>query len=189
MHFHDSRRGGLKRWKTLEKERDNKFQFCSVPMEEGRLARFQNQQNRSRRMSRNYALIRSVIKVRNYSTRMAKSGHVQSENDARLSPFIRSTPRRSTLSFVHSFVSSFFDSCLPRSIKRRGTRVPIPFLLSTIPSNDFVSPRNVSPDVRIPMLRSYIVECVWSVYGARCFRDFVRHRGCNPILGESGRQI
>lgn len=127
-------------------------------MEEGRIGTIPKSAM-GRGMSRNYAL----IKVRNYSR---KSGHVQSGNNAllspsRLSPFVRFTPRRSTRSFISTLLRLF-----QRSIKRRGTeeRSSIPF---HDPLQRFRFPRNVSPDVRIPTLRSYIVECVRSVYGAR----------------------
>lgn len=129
-------------------------------MEEGRIGTIPKSAM-GRGMSRNYAL----IKVRNYSR---KSGHVQSGNNAllspsRLSPFVRFTPRRSTRSFISTLLRLF-----QRSIKRRGTEERSP---RSIPFHDplqrFRFPRNVSPDVRIPTLRSYIVECVRSVYGAR----------------------
>lgn len=145
-------------------------------MEEGRIGTIPKSAM-GRGMSRNYAL----IKVRNYSR---KSGHVQSGNNAllsrhspsRLSPFVRFTPRRSTRSFISTLLRLF-----QRSIKRRGTeeRSSIPFHDPL----DFVS--------HATFLQTFVfqrsVPISWSVYGvytelACCFRDFVRHRGCKPIL-------
>lgn len=143
-------------------------------MEEGRIGTIPKSAM-GRGMSRNYAL----IKVRNYSR---KSGHVQSGNNAllspsRLSPFVRFTPRRSTRSFISTLLRLF-----QRSINVEERRRGVPSH-STILSNDFVS--------HATFLQTFVfqrsVPISWSVYGvytelACCFRDFVRHRGCKPIL-------
>ena len=75
----------------------------------------------------------------------------------------------------------FFDSSNDRlNVEERRRGVPSHF---TILSNDFVS--------HATFLQTFVfqrsVPISWSVYGvytelACCFRDFVRHRGCKPIL-------
>ena len=108
----------------------------------------------------------------------------------------RFTPRRSRTRFPSFRASSTL--AFQRSIKRRGRGGgeefhPI-FLHSVDPlaSNDFVFPRNVSPDVPIPTLRSYIVECVYQV----CIRSSpavsaisLGTADANPFCQKSGRQI
>lgn len=143
-------------------------------MEEGRIGTIPKSAM-GRGMSRNYAL----IKVRNYSR---KSGHVQSGNNALLS---RHSPSRlfdSRLDDQRVRSSRlFFDSSNDRlNVEERRRGVPSHF---TILSNDFVS--------HATFLQTFVfqrsVPISWSVYGvytelACCFRDFVRHRGCKPIL-------
>lgn len=149
-------------------------------MEEGRIGTIPKSAM-GRGMSRNYAL----IKVRNYSR---KSGHVQSGNNAllspsRLSPFVRFTPRRSTRSFISTLLRLF-----QRSIKRRGTEEFHPISRSSptisFPTQRF-SRRSYS---NAPFLyRGVCTECIRSSPAVSAIS--LGTADANPFWKGSGRQI